>query len=104
MPKKKKHLQFYMDCMKTKELLRAGLCECSKNGDISIRLLELFRPTNENLVTLFKEGYIPEPHSHTYWSSEVKVNKYYNVFEREYKFNPLRQTIVLFMAAIAGEL
>lgn len=85
MAKKKtgKHLQFYMDCMVAKEMPRAGLCSCSWNDFIDEDLLSIFKPDG---ISEFK-----------YWASGVK-------WDKVYIFTPLRQTIVLFMAAMAGEL
>lgn len=85
MPKKKygKYLQFYMDCMKNQEMPKAGLCCCSWTGYIEEKQLDLFIPSGVNPFA--------------YWCNKRKD-------ECPYKFNKLRQTIVLFMAAINGEL
>lgn len=78
-----KHLKFYMDCMAKREMPKAGLCCCSWCGYIDENILELFEPHNA----------VP----FAYWASRRRNSC-------AYKFNNLRQTIVLFMAAINGEL
>jgi hypothetical protein len=85
MPKKKtgKHLQFYMVCMKDNRMPRGGLCSCSWNGLIDEALLLLFKPEYASTFS--------------YWAAGEVVVDYY-------KFTKLRQTIVLFMAAIKNEL
>lgn len=88
MPKKKtsKHLQFYMDCMHKGRMPRVGLCSCAVHEYIDESLLETFIPDN-TLTTAF-----------SFWASG-RQNK--NCF---YVFTPLRQTIVLLMAALNNEL
>lgn len=96
MPKKKtpgKHLQFYMDCMKNGSIPDFGLCNSLKSG-----LLDLFIPTKENESMLRREGV-----SVLFWGAGMPSDNRYD-YERWYSFTPLRQTIVLFMAAISGEL
>jgi len=98
MPKKKtgKHLQFYMDCMITNQMPNDGLCICTDDcgGVLSNYLLELFYPSYEECAKLDMEG-----KSSAYWASGTKRHK--NDFD---VFTELRQTIVLFMAAMNGEL
>lgn len=86
MSKKKvgKHLRFYMDYMKKSEMPRAGLCACSWNDYISEDLLMLFKPTDAGMFS--------------YWASEKKG------CDECYKFTKLRQTIILFIAALNNEL
>lgn len=95
MPKKKlgKHLQFYMDCMiadcKMPKIgysnINGGLCRAVAQGDLS-----------ENIFKLFSCG----QGIYSYWAHIGDGHSYASAYE----FNPLRQTIVLFMAAISGEL
>lgn len=87
MSKKKtgKHLQFYMHCVQNGEMPRPGLCKCSWGDYISEELLMLFKPEDVGIFS--------------YWAS-LKIKKYDDC----YKFNELRQTIVLLMAAINNEL
>lgn len=91
-----KHLQFYMDCMLTKQMPNDGLCICTDDcgGVLSTELLEMFTPSFEDCEKLDKEG-----KSTSYWASGTsRKNNDFDVFTE------LRQTIVLFMAAIADEL
>lgn len=85
MAKKKagKHLQFYSDCINMDEMPRSGLCGCAWGGYIDEELLFLFKPEYASMWS--------------YWASGD--NRY-----SKKSFSPLRQTIVLFMAAINGEL
>lgn len=78
-----KHLQFYMDCIETKEMPNAGLCCNAWRGYIDEDILDLFAPKNESPFA--------------YWANRRRN-------DCAYKFNYLRQTIVLFMAAINNEL
>lgn len=85
MPKKKvgKHLQFYMDCIIMDEMPKEGLCSCAWQGYINEELLFLFKPEEASIWSFWATG----DGGYTYKS-----------------FSPLRQTIVLFMAAINNEL
>lgn len=80
----RKHLQFYMDCMKKRQTPRDGLCSCAWGGYIDEELLMLFKPEWASIWS--------------YWAAGERVRIKYN------KFTSLRQTIVLFMAAINNEL
>lgn len=87
-----KHLQFYIDCHKNKELPGFGLCYCARHGHIDSSIFELFEPTICDEDNLIAEG-----HDLSYWASgDEGINAF--------KFTPLRQSIILFMAAINGEL
>ena len=98
----KKNLDFYNECMKTGELPEKGLCGCALEGLISNDLLNLFKPTTEEEIKLHEENT-----SYIFWgyglfyTDEDDCQQYYNV---RYSFTPLRQTIVLFMAAMNNEL
>lgn len=95
--KKGKHLQFYMDCMKTGMMPDEGLCFCiNKNnmGPLEPSIFDLFIPDEED-----KEMLIDDNHSLNYWGSGLDHMKC-----GYYQFTTLRQTIVLFMAAINNEL
>lgn len=89
MAKKKigKHLQFYMDCMRDRNRLMPchGLCRCALLDYICGDVLEKY--------------FTPEDFSDaiSFWASGKKG-------DCEFIFTPLRQTIVLFMAAINNEL
>lgn len=92
-----KYLPLYYKCMETGELPIDGLCNylIVEGGDI-----QLMYPTCEDFDNLRFEG---KPT--TYWAS-------YEGYEddrktrgiRMYGFTPLRQTIVLFLAAMNNEL
>jgi len=89
---KDKHIKFYLDCIKTRRIPHNGLCSCSSYGHIDDFTLNLFVPTDHDEYQLDSEGL-----EVTYWGSGLKK-------EALKKFTPLRQTIVLFMAAINNEL
>lgn len=112
--KDKQHLQFYYDCMKTKKLPKitikfdeddtdylAGLCECAENGYISKKLFYLITPDWYDEVELIKRRY-----NILYCGSGFERTLYYDrkqLIELKHSFTPLRQTIVLFMAALNDE-
>lgn len=77
-----RHLRFYMDCIEKKEMPRCGLCSCAWSGYIDVELLNLFTPYNCSVFSYWAAGRVANPDT----------------------FTQLRQTIVLFMAAINNEL
>lgn len=83
--KKGKHLQFYMYCMKNGRMPFIGLCRCAYYNIISSDILDKY--------------FTPEDFSDaiSFWASGEKG-------DREFVFTKLRQTIVLFMAALNNEL
>lgn len=91
----KKHLKFYKQCMETGELPQestagwyfGGLCGCASVGLVSQEIFDLFLPT--------QYGYMAG-----YWA----VGNSEDLDVMIHGFTPLRQTIVLFMAAINNEL
>lgn len=99
-----KHLKFYRDNVESGKMRRSpdssywidtypGLCSASHWGKIDNNLLnKYFKPNECEKQKLRKEG-----KDYAYWGSDSKN-------ERRGVFTPLRQTIVLFMAAIKGEL
>lgn len=98
---KGKHLAFYEECMETGNLkygnsrIGSGLCQSARDGYIDSALLSRFVPTEED------EDFLDAEHLSTgWWGSGLdwQDSKKYT------SFTPLRQTIVLFMAAINGEL
>jgi hypothetical protein len=95
MAKKKigKHLQFYLHSIQSGTIKDFGLCNSIKSG-----LLDLFIPTKEDEDVLRREGV-----SVLFWGSGLPSGHKYD-HERWYSFSPLRQTIVLLMAAINNEL
>lgn len=94
MSKKKigKHLQFYMDYFNKEHMPGYGLCFLSRHGYISDELLELFEPNGPETDILGQAG-----RDTAYWASDSDD-------PMMFKFTSLRQTIVLFMAAINNEL
>ena len=81
-----KHLKFYYENINAREMPRPGLCSCATSHYIEEALLDKFMPDNST-ETMY-----------SYWASGRKGASCY------YKFTTLRQTTVLFMAAIAREL
>lgn len=95
--KNKKYLRFYKDCIKTGEMPCWGLCAAL--GVFSnlefIPEFALIMPTDSDFMELIDGGL-----AHVYWGSGLSPGD----AARKYTFTPLRQTLVLLMAAIAGEL
>jgi hypothetical protein len=95
------HLDFYNKCVQEEGLPNKekgfyakywGLCECAEKRYIDKELLERFKPRKKDLRKLEEEGSNP-----IFWasgSSSAELGE----------FTSLRQTIVLFMAAVNGEL
>jgi hypothetical protein len=80
--------------MKTGEIPGEGLCSCfSENTKI-----ELFSPTNDDYATLMREG-----EATTFWGFGGSW-RYSNSYDRRKLYTPMRQTVVLLMAAINNEL
>lgn len=104
MPKKKKrgqHLQFYMDCMNNDcfmpmegvSVIKGGLCRAVDTGLLSEQIFKFFSDDQNGLHYWADKDYEEEGHIlHPDFSL------------RQFEFNSLRQTIVLFMAAINNEL
>lgn len=88
MKKKKVYLPFYHSCMITELIPKEGLCNCFDKDD---KLLPLF---------------IEEDKKWQYWGYDG--NKKWvldgNNDEIRFTFTPMRQTVVLLMAAMNGEL
>jgi hypothetical protein len=80
-----KYLDFYIECSKTGYLPKEGLCACLDNTP----LLKLFVPDNEHVGLLF-------------WGAAG--NKDQTWHDWTHRFYPLRQNIVLLIAAMSGEL
>lgn len=104
--KNKKHLLFYMQCMQTGYLpnksmeCQTGLCGAAQSFQIDKDLLDLFEPTQQDFKQL-----IGENESNGWWGYEVPCSEEsYNATDEKFAFTTLRQTIVLFMAAINDEL
>lgn len=95
----KRHLEFYKQCIETGSLPGAapnGLCHYAVfEKEISTELFNFFRPTDSDCLQLRIEGKCL-----SYWASDLPVD---SPGEASY-FSPLRQNIVLFMAAMNNEL
>lgn len=89
------HLDFYFKRMESGRLEEDGLCGEAHQGSINRKLLELFEPTSEDQDDLDIDN-----QSSLYWASGLHPN---DTIRKKIEFTPLRQTIVLFMACIAGE-
>ena len=87
----KKYLEFYHKCMKTGRLPKTGLCYCfDHNEDI-----KLFYPPSDNGFWGYDGRNIPG-----LYFKEFGVSPY----DLRFAFTPLRQNIVLFLAAMNNEL
>lgn len=96
---KKMFLDFYNTSIANGRMRFAGLCG-NFDGffcDNGIEMLELFEPTDDDFNNLTSEGYIV-----SFWGSGLHRNHSFDAVQ--YGFTPLRQTIVLFMAAMNNEL
>lgn len=97
-PKNKKHLTLYKQSMNTGSLPNdcAGFCDCARLNMVSQKLLyKVMWPSDEDQMELHETDY-----SVAFWASGCKTTDP----RRIGGFTPLRQTILLFMAAMAGEL
>lgn len=99
----KKYLDFYYSCLERGGMPDAGLCYIfTKKGGEGLVVqpntkLKIFKPTKEDEETYLKELCYDLDVDLTYWASGGENSQVC-------VFTPLRQTIVLFMAAIEGEL
>lgn len=89
----KKHLEFYLQHINSGKLPSDGLC-----SSIQSDLLKLFEPTIDEENDLLAEGT-----SALYWGFGLPLLGT-STIEKLYSFTPLRQTIILFCAAINNEL
>lgn len=101
---KKKHLEFYKKCINNDYTIPfGGLCTAAKYGYIDRDIFTLFYPTDDDYLKLIDENKVRESFLYdpgaTYWASGLTIDQ----FDRQIIFSALRQTIVLFMAAIVGE-
>lgn len=87
MKKKTPHLDFYKHCIEFGRMPVAGLCI---SEDIDSDNLMLFKPTKEEFGV---ESYW------YWWAYDGNVDN-----GRSFIFSPMRQTIVLFLAAMNNEL
>lgn len=88
-----KLIELYKKWMKSGELPDSGLC-----NSIQIKyekLFLLFIPSRNECLALSKEGF-----DITYWASGLPADHK----DEQIAFTPLRQTIVLLICAMAGEI
>lgn len=98
---KQEYLNCYYQWMETGELPRQnGLCYEFIKFRIGLsekdELLELFTPTEDDRITYRGNPF----YNDVYWGYGLEETV---SFEADRIFSPLRQTIVLFMAEMAGE-
>jgi len=92
-----------MQCMEVGKIIMPthlvpnGLCDAAIHGIISRDIFELLRPSDEDLDELRGDNM-----NFAYWASETTFDDL--KIDYAAQFNPLRQNIILFMAAINGEL
>lgn len=97
----KKHLQYYIDANISGGIMPySGLCSAANDGAVDEELLELFYPTDDNKDELISQRQLLSGSRDGFWAAGVHL--YHK--DREFGFTPLRQTIVLLMAAINNEL
>lgn len=106
--KTKKHLDFYKSCLETGVLpissivlegikgRCSGLCGCASENFIDKSLLNLLTPTQED------KDKLRMAHSSVGWWGFEGNTYVWSI--KEHEFTTLRQTIVLFMAAMNNEL
>lgn len=75
--------------------LNTGLCGAAKSDQINKDMLDLFAPTYQNELEL-----IGPDASWGWWGYEGDESDW---VAKYYQFTTLRQTVVLFMACMAGE-
>lgn len=93
MKNKIKIMPLYHQWMVSGKMSHSGLCQ-TPIGKIPI-LLDLFEPSDKMLESMDWRNL-----SLGWWASELRMDDP----KKHYTFTPLRQTIVLFCAAINGEL
>lgn len=89
-----KYLDFYKEHIKTGRI-EDGLRN-HFNNDANYEILDLVTPNEHDMNALAGESLCT-----TYWASGMHEDIPYN--QIHWPFTPLRQTLVLFMAALAGE-
>jgi hypothetical protein len=94
MKKETPHLDFYHKCLDD-GLPYGGLCACADHGLIDEYLFELFEPTDDDIIIINSCNL-----SLWFWGAGLPFGDPGNIGT----FTPLRQTIILFMAALNNEL
>jgi len=100
--KQRKHLKYYKECMVAGKMGTDGLCSAARFDIIDQQTLELFTPSDDDIKQLVEDKQLTVGSSlmYSYWVSGVIMSHPGRVNE----FTELRQTIILFMAAINNEL
>lgn len=95
-----KHLEFYKQSAADSIMFYYGLCRAADEGVINKDIFELFKPTKGDIDVLVQEKELLDCTRDGFWGAGVPIGH----AARNRGFTPLRQTIVLFMAAINNEL
>lgn len=92
-----KYLEFYESCMKTGKLPKAGLCNCIPEDE-----MDIMHPGEDysHPSYYYDWHWAYDGEFYNSWYSKTDVEK----VSLSFSFTPLRQTIVLLLAAINGEL
>lgn len=92
---RKKLIELHDEWLKSKNLPSLGLCNSVITGNGNQLLLNRFIPNDKEFTKLATKGYCT-----TYWGSGLKLGD-----DRKYtRYTPLRQTIVLLICAMKGEI
>lgn len=93
------YLEFYKKCMETGRIPYAGLCNCIPSEEDKL----IIKPTRDDLYEVEREGY-----STIFWGSGVintiESDPQLKVEEESQGFTPLRQNLVLLLAAEKNQL
>ena len=94
MKKKPYYLNCYKKWLSVGSMPDEGLCICFAHDDLTHSEVKQFEPNDSDL----KQYKIRRKSGGTYWGSDSSSDPRYH------EFTPLRQTIVLFLAAMNNEL
>lgn len=93
-----KYLKFYKDCMKTGVLPKNGLCH-----SIGKRAVKMFTPSSYEYWG-HDNGEDPSDYYWGYAAGDYEIYWPYDIDKISMSFSPMRQNVVLLLAAMAGEL
>ncbi len=88
-----KYLTFYNKCIKDGKMPHEGLCRCFPSD----KKLDLLTPKTVNEFPFYSN---PDSIKWAYWAADGEGSGY----QSDFKFTPLRENIVLLMAAMNNEL
>jgi hypothetical protein len=94
------YLDFYNRHIVNGRLSSSGLCNCNLPKYNSS--FDLMKPTHEDMVRHRQELQYPEHIVMAYWAAGLPLKSSIN--KRAHSFTPLRQNIILFLAAMNNEL